>query len=651
MNKPTFKEICLMYIQQLTNFPYIEKDFDALTDYGLLCKVVDKLNEVITNTNLQDGYIVNLYNAFIELKTYVDNYLDSDNFQVIVDNKLDEMAQDGTLENLININILNNKLDYYKINTSMSENDIITIIENGSRAKVIEFETGLYEFTRTIHITSNTKFILNGSTLKTNDYHNMFLFYKDTDIFTSYDGVHDVIFENGNISISSALMHNSNITFNNINFLNELVTHAIQIAGSKNIKITNCTFNGIVLNDTIGNNTELIQLETCTSNGQPYISSSSPMFNNLGNFNIEISNCIFNKGDGINSKFYVGIGHHSRDVNNIYSQENIRIINNKFYNPTYSAISIFGLNNSEISGNYFELTDNISGNITMRFRGENKYVLIENNIINGFKVGIDFVNIGQCENYIINNNKFIADNNISTNSIALKGMENCKIINNQIDFHDYGIYILPQDSLNTENIIISNNNFKGTISEHNHCIRCNANSYNVKIFDNYFKQLNANTNFVFYIAGDSELTKPLYYINNYIENEVGNVNDISRNANINFSNIYNSLNNLYTATSTYVELTNQAPNWSFAEFNRLKIVMAIKNQGNRIFEETIHGYSPYNKLLVSNDVNRTFGFILPDSSGNTHVANFTINTDGTFNFSSDGEISLISLNAYNSLEL
>ena len=31
----------------LQNFPFIEEDFDALTDYGLLCKVVEYLNKVI----------------------------------------------------------------------------------------------------------------------------------------------------------------------------------------------------------------------------------------------------------------------------------------------------------------------------------------------------------------------------------------------------------------------------------------------------------------------------------------------------------------------------------------------------------------------------------------------------------------------------
>lgn len=101
LEKPTFKKICLMYMQQLTNFPYIEKDFDALTDYVLLCKVVDKLNEVVKNTNLQDEYIVNLYNAFVALKEYIDNYFKNLDVQEEINNKLDEMAASGELESII----------------------------------------------------------------------------------------------------------------------------------------------------------------------------------------------------------------------------------------------------------------------------------------------------------------------------------------------------------------------------------------------------------------------------------------------------------------------------------------------------------------------------------------------------------------------
>ena len=33
---PNFKQLVLMNFQGLTNFPYIEEDFDALTTYGLI---------------------------------------------------------------------------------------------------------------------------------------------------------------------------------------------------------------------------------------------------------------------------------------------------------------------------------------------------------------------------------------------------------------------------------------------------------------------------------------------------------------------------------------------------------------------------------------------------------------------------------------
>lgn len=75
MEKPTFKKLVLMNMQQLTNFPYIEEDFDALTDYGLLCKVVDYLNQLIANDNLQNETIVSLYDAFESLQDYVNTYL------------------------------------------------------------------------------------------------------------------------------------------------------------------------------------------------------------------------------------------------------------------------------------------------------------------------------------------------------------------------------------------------------------------------------------------------------------------------------------------------------------------------------------------------------------------------------------------------
>lgn len=96
-----FKQLVLMNLQALTNFPYIEKDFDAITDYELLCLVVNHLNEVIKNSNEQNTVIQNLYNTFVTLKDYVDNYFDNLDIQEEIDSKLDEMAESGELADII----------------------------------------------------------------------------------------------------------------------------------------------------------------------------------------------------------------------------------------------------------------------------------------------------------------------------------------------------------------------------------------------------------------------------------------------------------------------------------------------------------------------------------------------------------------------
>lgn len=85
----------------LQNFPFIEEDFDALTDYELLCKVVQYLNLVIDHQNGVDEKIDALVEGFAELKSYVDNYFDNLDVQEEINNKLEDMAEGGELETFI----------------------------------------------------------------------------------------------------------------------------------------------------------------------------------------------------------------------------------------------------------------------------------------------------------------------------------------------------------------------------------------------------------------------------------------------------------------------------------------------------------------------------------------------------------------------
>ena len=118
----------------LQNFPFIEQDFDALTDYELICKVVEYLNNVIDSQNaviteLGDfetevgneinefetsvtaeintfettitGEFNRLEGLFNELQSYVNNYFDNLDVQEEINNKLDDMVEDGTLQEII----------------------------------------------------------------------------------------------------------------------------------------------------------------------------------------------------------------------------------------------------------------------------------------------------------------------------------------------------------------------------------------------------------------------------------------------------------------------------------------------------------------------------------------------------------------------
>lgn len=85
----------------IQNFPFIEQDFDALTDYQLISKVVEYLNKCIDSVNADSVQIEQLTNAYNELKSYVDNYFDNLDVQDEINNKLDAMVEDGTLQEII----------------------------------------------------------------------------------------------------------------------------------------------------------------------------------------------------------------------------------------------------------------------------------------------------------------------------------------------------------------------------------------------------------------------------------------------------------------------------------------------------------------------------------------------------------------------
>ena len=92
MNKLNYKyEILTPFkICVLENFPFLEADFDVLTNYEIMCKLAEHINKVAKNQNLVQENIIEINNWFNNL-----------NVQDEINNKLDKMAEDGTLNEII----------------------------------------------------------------------------------------------------------------------------------------------------------------------------------------------------------------------------------------------------------------------------------------------------------------------------------------------------------------------------------------------------------------------------------------------------------------------------------------------------------------------------------------------------------------------
>lgn len=94
-NLPPFKWFVM------ENFPFIEETFDAMDNWQLFCKLGKEINKVIKNLNDEGTQVENLTNAYNDLVEYVNNYFENLDVTDEVNAKLDEMALDGTLEEII----------------------------------------------------------------------------------------------------------------------------------------------------------------------------------------------------------------------------------------------------------------------------------------------------------------------------------------------------------------------------------------------------------------------------------------------------------------------------------------------------------------------------------------------------------------------
>ena len=489
-----------------------------------LCKYLQDV--VIPTVDNNAECVEELQNLFLELQQWCKDYLSDLNVQDEINNKLDAMAEDGTLSQIINQEIfgninnqiaemqediennttkiqnltmqtnentgnienlmgdiqqqgllLNKRLPIYKVNTVA---DIVTHMESDEACIIlIQYQNNAYNFNtynRDIQIKSN-KIIIGLSNTANNENpklrienHN-FIMYDPITPVNGYNGYENIILTNltfyyGCISMA----HCSNITLNYCTFYYMNYNHFLQIASTKNIKITNCQFNGSVeYVNTEGKydaTKEFINIDPMTPTSFPTnFDETSKFYDDTCNYNITITNCKFNDSNDITYNHnYACIGAHSYPSNTNNIHENILIEKCEFSNVSVHAIRLTRMRNITIRENYCY---NSARFLTLYYVSQ---VYIYNN--NLYNIA-NFI-YGSAEESRTNNNIEIYNNYLTTPNISY--------LNSDLFPLNYNATLI--DLFYTKRICIKNNNIQEPVNlmamRFNNCYYIDINGNNIK---------------------------------------------------------------------------------------------------------------------------------------------------------------------------
>lgn len=97
-----------------TNLQPAFYDLESGTSLQQTARMYNKVNQLVRSVNEQNETIADYIQRFIDLKDYVDDYFDNLDVQEEINNKLDALVEDGTMNEIINQEIfgsINDRLD------------------------------------------------------------------------------------------------------------------------------------------------------------------------------------------------------------------------------------------------------------------------------------------------------------------------------------------------------------------------------------------------------------------------------------------------------------------------------------------------------------------------------------------------------------
>lgn len=132
---------------------------DSLSYYELLCKVVDYLNKTMEDVGTLEGDVTNLHKAYEQLQDYVNNYFNTLDVQEEINNKLDLMANNGTLNILLQMHARM----VLPSNDVSGKTDTLNIQKMLNKFGYVELSTGIYHTNAPIKLKTGNVIVGSGN--------------------------------------------------------------------------------------------------------------------------------------------------------------------------------------------------------------------------------------------------------------------------------------------------------------------------------------------------------------------------------------------------------------------------------------------------------------------------------------------------------
>lgn len=563
-------------------FKAIPLAFDeSMSYYECLCGLLNYLkNTIIPTVNNNAEAVAELQNLFTKLQEYVNNYFDNLDVQDEINNKLDQMVEDGTLKNILlnytsTFKVYNTTIDMINDYNNLTNNmNIITLgyfnmFDGGSCMFKIENENN-DELSIKLENNLYAKYVIN------NEINTLQYGIKN-------DGLTDVSTKLETL-INYCIKNNINIVFNAGTYYiaNKIINNDYE---NQNFNLTIDFNNANIIVDNI--NESFLELHYLNNLSIKNLVISSNFESNSGYSNVVALHLYWiNKIDINNIKL--------NNMNSLIQTDYIEDLNTNFLNNTLTINNIECID-CPLLGYFNNLNNSYINDIVMKKGDKNINVrevfYIRTNVVNFYANNL---NINNVERYLLHCNRKQTDGNYSP-AIGIKPSNNINITNVNISFDDNSNYTYllhfdsDDESVYAHNIKITNTDGLVGVTD------------KAKI-----KNIRLNK---IYLTGSKNI-KALYDLNNNTYN-INNLicDDISINQKIDNNSITGLINNF--------EIKNNKYNNTYNINNKAALFLFVNNTNSLLID---------NLIFNDNNVNTLNQFIqISNSSCEAVVRNMRIN--------------------------